>query len=870
MKIKNKIISIIIATILLIITSCNSVQAVSLSGTSGVQTLLGMGSQTITNGGTYITLSLNDMTSSGNLYCMAYHNKNSRVSVNYKVLTYIEIADGVATMWDVTGVTARKSSYSTANKILAEILSGNYGATGYGSAVGAYTPTQKGLYAYMPTWISQIGESIGIDYSWTNTDFSDSAGVDIVNKAAAAVQNGANPSAQIYLLDEWESKGQAWQRLMIAQASSIPEEEEPEPQNPDYDGYIKIRGRVWLDGDAGKSNNINGIYGDSTDQNLGGIKVTLCDSGGGQFDKTSYTTTKSDGTYEIKVNLDESPHVYKLYDEPTSVHERLMDAYVKFEYNGYLYTTVSAYDTNINGKQTSRAEEDSGNRSSFDSSNTMVGPNTGLPSGNNMSATTQDVIDFENYAYKKTDNESPTIVYCYGQGKTISHTDGAPDPKDRTYQLTNPDGEWLDVTYKYNQTAHNRTRHSHDESYNPKQYHIEYDEETGEEISRKEIFKDVFDYMSWCSSGHSVKRKSITNLIIYNVNLGLFKREQPDIALTSDIQKVDVTMNKQKYTYVYGHKGDPSYNDSVFGTKVKFQNKYTYTYRKPVNPADVGYVADGNKDGVLDILVTYKITLSNQSTTLPVKVHKLTNYYDSEYTITSNTVESTEDKGKFKKSVVTLNKTVSISPGGTAQTYITYKVSLDAIIQLLEQDPTLNNAFEIHTYSTQYGSNTLCAEQRTGSSAGRTGKAYAGRDIDSSPGNAPIYYESSLKRLSIKKESDYEDDTDIAPSFVLLLDTYKVMAGTVYEDAQTDDSKKNNERLGNGIKDNNEKGIANVKVELMLADDKGEIETDSDGNPKLATMYKIDRANGKYIPVPAVTYTDENGNFWLEIGRAHV
>ena len=110
MKIKNKIISIIIATILLIITSCNSVQAESLSGTSGVQTLLGMGSQTITNGGTYITLSLNDMTSSGNLYCMAYHNKNSRVSVNYKVLTYIEIADGVATMWDVTGVTARKSS----------------------------------------------------------------------------------------------------------------------------------------------------------------------------------------------------------------------------------------------------------------------------------------------------------------------------------------------------------------------------------------------------------------------------------------------------------------------------------------------------------------------------------------------------------------------------------------------------------------------------------------------------------------------------------------------------------------------------------------------------------------------------------------
>ena len=76
------------------------------------------------------------------------------------------------------------------------------------------------------------------------------------------------------------------------------------------------------------------------------------------------------------------------------------------------------------------------------------------------------------------------------------------------------------------------------------------------------------------------------------------------------------------------------------------------------------------------------------------------------------------------------------------------------------------------------------------------------------------------------------------------------MSGIVYEDTQTPESASIQERLGNGRKDGNEKGVQNVKVELL--DEKGDI----------AYLYYKDTstesgANRK----PAITYTKEDGKY---------
>ncbi|MEI3401272.1 MAG: hypothetical protein V8R51_02515 [Clostridia bacterium] len=76
-------------------------------------------------------------------------------------------------------------------------------------------------------------------------------------------------------------------------------------------------------------------------------------------------------------------------------------------------------------------------------------------------------------------------------------------------------------------------------------------------------------------------RKSVDGIYVWNIknmNLGLVRREQPDAAITSDIEKVRVIMKGQEYTYKYGNRGIQD-NEELFDYKVKFGNKYTKTYK---------------------------------------------------------------------------------------------------------------------------------------------------------------------------------------------------------------------------------------------------------------------------------------------------
>ena len=170
----------------------------------------------------------------------------------------------------------------------------------------------------------------------------------------------------------------------------------------------------------------------------------------------------------------------------------------------------------------------------------------------------------------------------------------------------------------------------------------------------------------------------------------------------------------------------------------------------------------------------------------------------------------------------------------------------------IQKDILFKNVSEIYMYSSYYGSNALCAEYQTASEKGRTGKQYAGIDKDSAPGNAEIKISNNTLDIST-----FEDDTGIAPTFMLIkAKNYKQISGTVFEDSQTKESESNNERLGNG-KNEGEKGVANVRVDLLKVND--DDNDDKKGTTQIADLYYIE--NGEAKTKQATTYTDKNGHY---------
>ena len=172
---------------------------------------------------------------------------------------------------------------------------------------------------------------------------------------------------------------------------------------------------------------------------------------------------------------------------------------------------------------------------------------------------------------------------------------------------------------------------------------------------------------------------------------------------------------------------------------------------------------------------------------------------------------------------------------------------------------------EIKTYST-LAENELVPLQSSGGL-----RAYASIDSNSAPRNARV--ETDPNDSNRFKTDTFENDTTIAPTFILTKGSQTSITGTVYEDGAEQDKLKENERLGNGIYDENESVMANVKVELLLVPvDANEMydstmardNVTSKHNYELAKLYKTDNSGNQTAIGDAVTYTDENGNYTFE------
>lgn len=295
------------------------------------------------------------------------------------------------------------------------------------------------------------------------------------------------------------------------------------------------------------------------------------------------------------------------------------------------------------------------------------------------------------------------------------------------------------------------------------------------------------------------------------INLGLYEREQPDIALVKDLYNVNVAINGYNHIYEYANRfnNQGEYGDG-FNVGVKFGNKYgNMSYTRAIYEADKEYTSS-DKSKELKVYVTYKISMKNESSNLQVQVNNIVDYYDSNYTLIK-TGTGIDEKGnvtgdisnsgsqsyndKYQKVIINTNS--KIEHNKSADVYVQFELNRDAVLKILNDKENLDNVVEINSYSV----------------FDTDGKVYAGIDTDSNPGNAVP-----------GDTTTYEDDTDSAPGLKLVVsDKAREMTGKVFLDSTSNELKTGEVRQGDGMYTDGEKGIKDVKVTLKENIESGKV-----------------------------------------------
>ena len=322
-------------------------------------------------------------------------------------------------------------------------------------------------------------------------------------------------------------------------------------------------------------------------------------------------------------------------------------------------------------------------------------------------------------------------------------------------------------------------------------------------------------------TGYSIKAhfKAGQEEIKY-INLGLYKREQPDISLVKDLYNVKVSINGYNHVYDYNQRFDkaiePTKDDLNVG--VKYKNKFTGSYNRAIYEADYNYTTqDGTNE--LEVYVTYQLRMNNESSSLSTQINSIVDYYDSNYTLcgvgtslNNNTMDvqknidyvDLEYNENYNK--LTINNNTKIDAGKYADIYVQFKLNRQSVINIINNKENLDNVAEINSYS-------VFDEKGI----------YAGIDKDSNPGNA-----------NPADVTTHQDDTSSAPGLLLEVADAREMAGKVFLDESTGGV--GVVREGDGKYTDNEKGISGVTVTL----------TETSGSGKVYTVT-----------------TDENGDFYI-------
>lgn len=312
-------------------------------------------------------------------------------------------------------------------------------------------------------------------------------------------------------------------------------------------------------------------------------------------------------------------------------------------------------------------------------------------------------------------------------------------------------------------------------------------------------------------------------LEIPNINLGIVKREQPDLSLVKDLESIQVNVNRTTHVYRYGDRFKPELYSQYstegksgydMSPQVRYASKYgSMSYTRALYASDIYYNNNIDKiDGEqLKIKMTYKIGVKSTVDSLKSVVKEIEDYYDTKYFNPGEKLSVGKQIDNMGNIVPTSKLDYEVLPSGNTnyhkikirQTnleldgskndgviYVQLEVIPEKVIDILETQEKIDNYAEIVSYSIKDKNN----------------QPYAGIDKDSQPGN-----------LIIGNQDTYEDDTDRAPGIQLVLQEERKVQGTVFIDKTEGKLMTGEIRQGNGIFDgvNEEAGVDNVTVELI-------------------------------------------------------
>ena len=357
------------------------------------------------------------------------------------------------------------------------------------------------------------------------------------------------------------------------------------------------------------------------------------------------------------------------------------------------------------------------------------------------------------------------------------------------------------------------------------------------------------------AANHSLATWSEGVVKLENINLGIYKRQQSDMKIATDLKDIGLTFNGYNHTYTY-NKRTAKQGIDIFSElqkwnktdeqKVNENDQYPRKYETSIYK-NYAYASasEGDKNGngkiddkyKLKMYLNYKIEIKNSSSVY-MSANEIARYYNniltysSSYYIDKNgnkhdiTWNEKADANGYKQIRTTGLSNVKIEPGSSLTVYLTLQIKDDIIKEFglgSRIDAICQGVTEITSYS-NYTSD---------------GKYYAAIDKNSAPDN-----------IKLGDINTYEDDTDSAPELKITLKEPKTITGYVFEDKTSDDLLTNQERKGNGKFDNGENTVGNVKVEL-IEQTKG----------KEAYVYPKAVSELNFNAVPATYTTKANGYY---------
>lgn len=672
---------------------------------------------------------------------------------------------------------------------------------------------------------------------------------------------------------------------------------------------MDLGGHVWEDGVATKETKADGVSntkGDGIDKPLKNVKVTLYTSDG-------KVATLLSNPNESGITNDQIMHrVNPTYTDADGNYlfeglDPMKKYYVRFEYNGQIYLPTEYLNTAnkqyssvtqmVNAglyntdewKVTSKGTETVNDRNTYDNKFAEIGSypenykssnSLGKTGSKNATFTQKDLMGYtldNNGKYKQTGTQLiDGYLYDEDGNETTTYKDGVISQKVRQYIQSNkkfPDTNAMKSIY-------NSIAGSNTETWRKLQFieDCKISSYTQPQGGSKDLYpvyskfrinhaKDnqVYKTAKEAQNGNYDMKSEVLDGVTYEpiypgqffVNQGLWRRQEFDSATRKDVYRAVMKINNKTVMYKYDKRTDDEKYWDINVRMSDYDAYYGTGYNREVYKTDYEYSSkDLNHPGAdLEIYVTYKITIRNQSQSIMTQIREVVDYYDKDYTYRDDLSWVTYAEGSKKNTVSDdeyynamvaestskianaretktsntsrygssthsdITKTYKavyvkglenkkLATGESAYIYLTFQVNKQngKVILDDESSPKMNYA-EINGYATYYKNGTSLPNGVSKNSNNIAGLI----DRDSNPGNL---VQSDINDKD-RYEKNFEDDTDRAKALRVLIDESAVRKanGTVWEDERT--VKSGDSVIGDGIRQNNETKVAGITVQLV-------------------------------------------------------